>query len=112
MSRMEPLDPALVKTIADPLRAAIVAKLGTGQKGPVEVAREFEESGQFASNNFGNLLALVSYAFKVLKEKGLIELNDTKAVRGALAHYYALTPACNAALRDLAIRINAFGGAS
>lgn len=43
------------------------------------------------ASDFGEPLGNVSYHVKTLVGLGMVELVDTKARRGALEHYYALT---------------------
>ncbi len=107
MAQIEPVDPALVKAVADPLRAAVLVRIGKGKKAPTELQREFEEDGEFG--HFANLLASVSYAVDVLTDAGLLWLKETEPVRGAVAHYYATTADCTPQIRDLAVRIYQFG---
>lgn len=107
MAQIAPVDPALVKALADPLRAAILVRIGQGKKAPTELQREFEEDGEFGE--FKNLLASVSYGVDVLKDAGLLVLKSTRNVRGAVAHEYATTAACTPPLFDLAVRVYAFG---
>jgi hypothetical protein len=68
---------------SDPLKAQIVAVALQRPYSPSEYAREA-----------GVALNVASYAFKVLKEKGILELVDTIKVRGStLKHMYRATEA-------------------
>jgi DNA-binding transcriptional ArsR family regulator len=79
---------------SDPLKAQIVAVALQRPYSPSEYARES-----------GVSIGVASYAFKVLKEKGILELVDLVKVRGTLRHMYRATEAAlvsNADWGDLA----------
>lgn len=74
-------NPHVAVIASDPLKAQIVAVAIQRLYSPSEFAREA-----------GVALNVASYAFKVLKEKGIIELVDTVKVRGStLKHMYRAT---------------------
>ena len=72
----------LVKAGGHHLRQRILARLDEGVASPSEMAKEFEES-----------LPLVSYHVRILLQLGCVGLVREGRRRGAIEHYYALTPA-------------------
>ena len=77
---------ALTHGLAHPLRRSILYYLAdeaTGNKptSPNELSKALDER-----------LTNASYHVRQLAEKGLIDLADTTPRRGALEHYYQLTP--------------------
>lgn len=74
------LDRRLIKALAHPLRAEILAVLNEGVASPNELAKRFGEG-----------LSQVSYHVKVLHECDCIELVKTEPRRGAVEHYYRAT---------------------
>jgi DNA-binding transcriptional ArsR family regulator len=78
MAASPPLDEALVKSLAHPLRWRILEVLvERGEGSPVELARTLEQP-----------LATVSHHVRVLRDLGAIELTRTQQRRGALEHHY------------------------
>jgi DNA-binding transcriptional ArsR family regulator len=73
----EVVDQRLVKALAHPLRARILAILNERVASPKELAR-----------TLGEPLSNVSYHVKVLKEYGCAELVRKKPRRGAVEHWY------------------------
>jgi DNA-binding transcriptional ArsR family regulator len=63
--------------VAHPLRARCWTALTERTSSPVELSRIFHED-----------LSNVSYHVKVLEELGVVELVDTRDVRGSVEHYY------------------------
>jgi DNA-binding transcriptional ArsR family regulator len=84
MSGAPPLDEALIKSLAHPLRWRILEVLvERGEASPVELARMLDQP-----------LATVSHHVRVLRDLRAIELTRTQQRRGALEHHYrALMPA-------------------
>jgi DNA-binding transcriptional ArsR family regulator len=84
MAASPPLDEALVKALAHPLRWRILEILvERGEASPVELARVLDQP-----------LATVSHHVRVLRDLRAIELTRTQQRRGALEHHYrALMPA-------------------
>jgi DNA-binding transcriptional ArsR family regulator len=74
------LDQRLIKALAHPLRADILAVLNERVASPNELAK-----------GFGEGLSQVSYHVKVLHECECIELVKTEPRRGAVEHYYRAT---------------------
>ncbi len=73
----EVVDQRLVKALAHPLRAQILAILNERVASPSELSQELGEG-----------LSQVSYHVKVLRDYECIELVKTEPRRGALEHYY------------------------
>lgn len=70
---------------------------GRERVSPVTVARELGED-----------LGLMAYRFRKLRREGYLDLAGTGRKRGAIIHYYRLTPAGRSALveaRGLALKI-------
>ena len=67
------------RALAHPLRARILASVGTRTTSPVELATELAEP-----------LGVVSYHVRVLRERGLLVPAGTSPRRGALQHHYRL----------------------
>lgn len=84
MAASPPLDEALIKALAHPLRWRIIeALVERGEASPVELARLLDQP-----------LATVSHHMRVLRDLRSIELTRTEQRRGAIEHYYrALMPA-------------------
>lgn len=74
------LDQRLIKALAHPLRADILAVLNERVASPNELAK-----------GFGEGLSQVSYHVKVLHECECLELVKTEPRRGAVEHYYRAT---------------------
>ena len=74
------LDQRLIKALAHPLRADILAVLNERVASPNELAK-----------GFGEGLSQVSYHVKVLHECDCLELVKTEPRRGAVEHYYRAT---------------------
>ena len=70
----------MVKAFAHPLRLEILRRLGD-RASPTELARKM-----------GAPLGSVSYHVRVLADMGALQLVDQAPRRGAIEHYYALTP--------------------
>ncbi len=70
----------MVKAFAHPLRLEILRLLGS-RASPTELARKL-----------GAPLGSVSYHVRVLAELGALKLVDQAPRRGAIEHYYELTP--------------------
>ena len=70
----------LIKAIAHPLRHRILIQLNERQASPSVLAKDL-----------GEPLGNVSYHVKILLENDVIELVDTKPVRGAIEHIYRAT---------------------
>ena len=70
----------MVKAFAHPLRLEILRRLGE-RASPTELARRM-----------GAPLGSVSYHVRVLADLGALQLVDQAPRRGAIEHYYALTP--------------------
>jgi DNA-binding transcriptional ArsR family regulator len=70
----------LIKGLAHPLRHRILIRLNERQASPSVLAKDLDEP-------LGN----VSYHVKILLENELIELVDTRPVRGAIEHIYRAT---------------------
>src|ERR1044072_255427 len=73
----EIVDQQLVKSLAHPLRAQILAILNERVASPNELSKELGEG-----------LSQVSYHVKVLRDYECIELVKTEPRRGAVDHYY------------------------
>jgi DNA-binding transcriptional ArsR family regulator len=84
MASTPPLDEALIKALAHPLRWQIIESLvERGEASPVELARLLDQP-----------LATVSHHVRVLRDLRSIELTRTEQRRGAIEHYYrAIMPA-------------------
>lgn len=74
------VDQKLVKALAHPLRAEILAILNERMASPNELSKELDEG-----------LSQVSYHVKVLKDFECIEMVKTEPRRGAVEHYYRAT---------------------
>ncbi len=70
----------LLKSLAHPLRVAILDLMNAGEWSPNELKKALGEG-----------LSQVSYHVKVLKDFGMIELTRTEPRRGAVEHYYRAT---------------------
>lgn len=81
-------DPAWAKIATHPLRLRILqAVQAHGEASPSTLAEEF-----------GERLGNVSYHVRTLLDRGMLELRRTEPRRGAVEHYYAVTPAAAAKL--------------
>jgi DNA-binding transcriptional ArsR family regulator len=81
----------LLRALGHPVRVAIVERLGDlGEGSPVAFAGALDAP-----------LATVSHHFRSLADGGLIELGRTEQRRGALQHFYVLSPRGQAAVRWL-----------
>jgi DNA-binding transcriptional ArsR family regulator len=76
-------DSTLLKALAHPVRARALTTLNQRVASPSELATEQ-----------GEVVGYVAYHIRVLHELGLIELVETRQVRGATEHFYrgAVTP--------------------
>jgi DNA-binding transcriptional ArsR family regulator len=83
------LDQRLIKALAHPLRADILAILNERVASPNELAK-----------GLGEGLSQVSYHVKVLNECECLELVKTEPRRGAVEHYYRATARAFLADRD------------
>lgn len=70
-------DSVLLKALAHPVRARALTVLNQKVASPSQLAAEQEEA-----------VGYVAYHVRVLHELGLIELVDTRQVRGATEHFY------------------------
>lgn len=70
-------DSVLLKALAHPVRARALTVLNQRVASPSQLAAEQEEA-----------VGYVAYHVRVLHELGLIELVDTRQVRGATEHFY------------------------
>lgn len=70
-------DSVLLKALAHPVRARALTVLNQKTASPSQLAEEQEEA-----------VGYVAYHVRVLHELGLIELVDTRQVRGATEHFY------------------------
>jgi predicted transcriptional regulator len=72
----------LLRALGHPVRIAIVKRLGDMREGsPVAFAEELDAP-----------LATMSHHFRSLAHSGLIRLERTEQRRGALQHFYVLSP--------------------
>jgi hypothetical protein len=78
---LDAIDQRLVKAVAHPLRARILAVLTQRVASPAQMTQEFDE-----------ILSRVSYHVNVLLEYKCIELVGTRPRRGAVEHFYRGTP--------------------
>lgn len=70
-------DPKVVKALAHPTRAKLLAILDRREASPSQLAKEIDEP-----------LGTVSYHVRKLHNMGLLRLVDEKRQRGAVEHYY------------------------
>jgi len=77
---IEYVDGEVAKAMAHPLRVQIVAMLNQRVMSATMLAKEIDHP-----------LQNVAYHFRVLREKGLIEEVDSRAVRGSVEHFYRAT---------------------
>jgi DNA-binding transcriptional ArsR family regulator len=75
------IDQELVKALAHPIRVSILEALQGRVASPSELSKEMDES-----------LGVVSYHANTLVECGCLELVHTKPRRGALEHFFGVTP--------------------
>jgi DNA-binding transcriptional ArsR family regulator len=73
-------DPRYVKALAHPLRIRILAMLAERRASPTQLA-----------DKLGIPVGKVSYHVRTLVNLGVIELVDTRPVRGAVEHFYEAT---------------------
>ena len=73
-------DQRLFKALGHPLRQRILASLNEQEGSPSQLAERL-----------GERLGNVSYHVKILEQNGAAELVTTKAVRGAVEHFYRAT---------------------
>lgn len=71
--------PRLVKALAHPLRVRILDELENGIASPSELARRLDEP-----------VTKLAYHVSVLASLRMIELDDTRQVRGTVEHFYKL----------------------
>jgi DNA-binding transcriptional ArsR family regulator len=71
----------LLKAISHPVRARALAALSQRIASPSELAAEQ-----------GEVVGYVAYHVRVLRKLGMIELVETRQVRGATQHFYRGTP--------------------
>jgi DNA-binding transcriptional ArsR family regulator len=76
----EPIDPALVKAIAHPVRHSLLMALNEDVASPSELAGEL-----------GEPIGKVAYHVRILLHLGAIELVREERRRGAIEHYYRAT---------------------
>lgn len=76
----ELIDPDLAVVVKDPLRVQIVAIALQRPISPSEFAREFDCD-----------VGIVSYHFRILRDKGFLELVEEVGVRGSVKHLYRAT---------------------
>jgi DNA-binding transcriptional ArsR family regulator len=77
----ERIDHELVRALSHPIRVNILEALQGRTASPSELAKEMDES-----------LGVVSYHTNTLVECGCLELVNTKPRRGALEHFFSVTP--------------------
>jgi DNA-binding transcriptional ArsR family regulator len=75
------IDQELVRALAHPIRVNILEALQGRVASPSELSKEMEES-----------LGVISYHTNALVECGCLELVHTKPRRGALEHFFGVTP--------------------
>jgi DNA-binding transcriptional ArsR family regulator len=75
------IDQELVKALAHPIRVNILEALQGRVASPSELSKEMDES-----------LGVISYHTNTLVDCGCIELVHTKPRRGALEHFFGVTP--------------------
>lgn len=75
------IDHELVRALSHPIRVSILEALQGRVASPSELAKEMDES-----------LGVVSYHTNTLVECGCLELVHTKPRRGALEHFFGVTP--------------------
>jgi len=75
------IDQELVKALSHPIRVSILEALQGRVASPSELSKEMGES-----------LGVISYHTNTLVECGCIELVHTKPRRGALEHFFGVTP--------------------
>lgn len=78
--------------VAHPIRIAILVATGTGERSPKDIASEID----------GVTLGTVAYHVRELAKAKLLRTTRTKQVRGAIAHYYRVTPAARPLLERYA----------
>jgi DNA-binding transcriptional ArsR family regulator len=78
--RRNEADGILLKALAHPVRARALTALNQRVASPSELAAEQEEA-----------VGYVAYHVRVLRELGMIELVNTRQVRGATEHFYRST---------------------
>jgi DNA-binding transcriptional ArsR family regulator len=84
-----PMDGVLVKALAHPTRAEILAFLAEQEiASPAEMTRASVGKKGGVGDPKKRKLASVAYHVRVLEELGLVELMDTRPVRGATEHFY------------------------
>lgn len=82
---------AVAKTLSHPLRGLILEAVDqTAARSPSELAEDL-----------GEPLGNVSYHTRQLAQRRMLRLSRTTPRRGAIEHYYTITPAGKAALRLL-----------
>lgn len=75
------IDQELVRALSHPIRVSILETLQGRVASPTELSKEMDKS-----------LGVVSYHTNTLVECGCLELVDTKPRRGALEHFFGVTP--------------------
>jgi DNA-binding transcriptional ArsR family regulator len=75
------IDHELVRALSHPIRVSILEALQGRVASPSELAKEMDES-----------LGVVSYHTNTLVECGCLELVNTRPRRGALEHFFGVTP--------------------
>jgi DNA-binding transcriptional ArsR family regulator len=75
------IDQELVKALSHPIRVSILEAMQSRVASPSELSKEMGES-----------LGVISYHVNTLVECGCIELVHTKPRRGALEHFFGVTP--------------------
>jgi DNA-binding transcriptional ArsR family regulator len=99
------IDQELVKALSHPIRVEILETLQGRVASPTELSREMEES-----------VGVISYHANTLVKCGCLELVHTKPRRGAVEHFFAVTPRSSIGHQDwrqvpLAVREGITGAA-
>jgi DNA-binding transcriptional ArsR family regulator len=90
-SSVRGVDARGLDAVAHPLRVEILAAIGRGESSPKQLAAQLDAQ-----------LGVVSYHVRALHTAALLKQTRTEPIRGALAHYYRVTPAAAPMLRELA----------
>src|SRR5690349_14771742 len=88
---------ATARAVLNPIAVAVLELLAVVDRRPHP-----ERSPKQLADALGEAdrLGLVAYHVRMLADRGLVELVRTEQRRGALAHYYRLTPAARASARQ------------
>jgi DNA-binding transcriptional ArsR family regulator len=87
--RHDRIDQELVKALSHPIRVEILESLQGRVASPTELSRELDES-----------LGVISYHANTLVKCGCLELVHTEPRRGAVEHYFGITPRSSIGHRD------------